>query len=441
VRTAGGCVSEDNDRADPASGRFDRGDVAALCTAVGLALSCFSGLWQYLGSPVGLDRPVIVVGLLISFFRLDGTRRTIRLGSTHVILGLAVVWTLLSALWAGTLTQPAGLYALLDRFGVFPFLLFMAAPVVFDTPKRRRIIARTLTILGLYLALVAFAEALDLDGFVWPRYIVDSTVSIHIDRARGPYVEAVANGLMLVFTAAIAGAGAVLDANRKWRIGSGLVALTCLISSVFTLTRAVWLGAAVALVAALVAVQPLRRWFVPVVLGGGAAVVLLFALVPGLAENASERAEDNLPVWDRLNSNAAAVRMVEANPLFGVGWQRSVEEAQLYTRLGDDYPVTGARIEIHNVALSRVAELGLPGGILWLATIAAGPGKALLRRGIDREFDVWRAALLVIAVTFGVVAMLGPLPYPQPNYVLWCVSGLLLGTQLTRQPVAGRHRF
>ncbi len=419
--------------------RLDRGDLGALFTVFGVLLSCFSGLWQYLGSPVGLDRLVIVAGLLISFSRLDGTRRSVRIGATHAVLGLAVAWVLLSALWSGTLAQSEGFYALLDRYGVIPLLLFVTAPVVFDTPRRRRILGRALTCFGAYLAVTAFAEGLGLDALVWPRYILDPTVGIHVDRARGPYGEAVADGLMLVFAASAAGAGAALERRPRWRVGSAIIALACLVGSVFTLTRAVWLGSVIAVFSLLLVVPSFRRWLVPAIAGGAALVVLVFTVVPGLAESAGGRADDNLPVWDRLNSNAAAVRMVEDHPLFGVGWQRSVDEVQSYIRLAEDYPVTGARIEIHNVLLSRFAELGIPGGLLWLATMAVGPGQALLRRGAAHDLDVWRAALLAMSIAFGVVAMFGPLPYPQPNYVLWCVSGMVLGPHLSHAPATGRH--
>src|SRR5437763_8744750 len=117
-------------------------------------------------------------------------------------------------------------------------------------------------------------------------------------------------------------------------------------------------------------------------LGLGLAVLAAAVFfVPGFAHSAEQRQGDQLPIWDRYNSNAAAVREIKTNPLFGVGWGAWTEKNLPYLRETPNYPLTGSTIEIHNVALSHAAELGLVGAALWAAAFISGIGGAVFRRG------------------------------------------------------------
>ena len=113
-----------------------------------------------------------------------------------------------------------------------------------------------------------------------------------------------------------------------------------------------------------------------------AALALAILFVPGFQSHAEERQGDQRPIWDRYNSNAAAVRAIKDKPLFGVGWQAWTEKNATYLRQSDDYPLTGTQIEIHNVALSHAAELGLVGLALWAAAFASGIGGAMPAKSI-----------------------------------------------------------
>ena len=55
-----------------------------------------------------------------------------------------------------------------------------------------------LVAVGAYLGITAFLQEVNLDQLVFPAYITDPSVGIHADRARGPFVEAAANGLVYV---------------------------------------------------------------------------------------------------------------------------------------------------------------------------------------------------------------------------------------------------
>ncbi len=394
---------------------------------LGLVLACFSGNWQHLGSPVPLDRMLLGLGLLISAVDFGARGGRLRLRPVHVLVAAALAVATVSAVVAGGL-HDAGLFALVDRYGVIPFALFVLAPAVFGMPQSRRLLARAFTVLGAYLALMSIAHMLGATHLVWPSYIYDESVGIHFSRARGPYVEAVANGIMLVMSAALAGVTAARDSRRSWRLLGALVVPLCLVGVLLTLTRAVWVGAALAVVATALAVPALRRWTIALGVVVAAGVALAYTAIPGLADLVSQRSGSELPVWDRYNTNWAAVRMLFEHPLTGIGWHESAERMPEYVRQGADYPVTpGSQdIEVHNVFLSRFAELGVAGAFLWCSALVAAVILPLLRRPELPSLTPWRVALLPIVIVWGVAAMFGPMPYPQVNYLLWCVGGIVL---------------
>ena len=89
-----------------------------------------------------------------------------------------------------------------------PFLLFLTAPLAFRTQRQRQVLLVTFVTLGAYLGLTVVFETVKLDALVFPKYILDPHYGIHAGRGRGPFVEAVTNGLAL-FTCSVVCAIAV----------------------------------------------------------------------------------------------------------------------------------------------------------------------------------------------------------------------------------------
>jgi putative inorganic carbon (HCO3(-)) transporter len=394
--------------------------------SIGIALSVFSGYSDRLGFPIGPDRLLIAAGLLgVAFEGARERRPPLRVGTAHWLLFLALLCAVVSAAWAGTLMQPTGFFALFDRFGVMPFLAFLVAPVVFRTERQRLILLGTLTVTGAYLGLTALFESVGLDALVFPSYITDSSVGIHADRARGPFAQAVAMGLGLFVCGGAALLGFVRWRERPWlRVASAAVAALCAVGMLLTLTRAIWLGAVVA--AALVVFAVPRLWRVAplAAIVGVLLVVGALAFVPGLDASASERSGDEAPVWVRENTNRAALRIIEARPLTGVGWERFKEVSPQWIRQHGDTPMAGVGEGVHNVFLANAAELGLPGAFLWLAGAVVAIGGALVRR-VSPELRPWQILLLGTTVMVLVAGSLGPLPYAFPLLALWTLAGAI----------------
>ena len=389
-----------------------------------LLLSVFSGNWDQFGVPIGLDRILMLPGLAIAAVRAFERRHELQLRVTHVhwLILVVAVYAIGSAIFADTLRQREPMFALLDKLGIVPFLLFALAPVLFGTERQRRILLSGLVLLGAYLGLTALFETVGADALVVPSFINDENLGIHVDRARGPFLEAAANGLAL-FACFIASAIAVATwRDPRARVVAGAVALLCVLGILFTLTRQAWLGATVATVVTMLIVPGLRRWLVPVIAVGAIAVFGAFTLSSDLSGRLSERAQSQSPVWDRLNSAEAALNMIDAKPLFGVGWYRWTEESTRYYRLADDYPLTTVG-RPHNVFLGWAAELGLVGALLWILAFLAAVGGAIVRRG-PPELRPWRIGLIALTINWLVVANFTPLGYALPNYLIWLWAGV-----------------
>lgn len=418
-----------------------------LCFTAGLVASVLSGNSKLVGFPIGPDRLLFGAALVLLLADPDALREVrLRWRTVHTLLVALVLLTVLSAVTVGTLGSTYGLYALLDRL-VVPFAAFTLAPVLYATERRRLLLLRTLTCLGLYLGLTAVFEVVGPHALVVPRYIMDPNVGIQFGRARGPFAESEADGLAMITCGLAAGLLAARSRGR-WRSAAGSAAVLCLVGVFLTETRSVWVGASLGVVAVGVLVPRLRR-LLPAGLAGVAVLVAVALLSsPALRGNVTGRFNDRRSLYDRQNTNAAAVRVVEAHPLTGLGWVEFQSEGTEYVRQAPDYPVTNVGIEVHNVFLGRAAELGIPGGALFAACVLAGPGRAVARRrrGLfgprpNEPADAWGMWLVYLGTAAGwlVAALSSPLPYPLPNLLLWLLAGVVLAPHLTASPPAGPH--
>jgi O-antigen ligase len=301
--------------------------------------------------------------------------------------------------------------------------MFALAPIVFGRPKQRQFLLAVLVVVGGYIGIVNFFEIVGPHSLVFPSYITNPAIGLHLGRARGPFVESVADGLSLYMCGVAAVIGLTVWRRRWVRIACVVVIAFAALGIFLTLTRAVWLGAIAGTLVAMLVVPRARRYVVPVVLLGALGVVVALAVVPGLESKATNRLEDESPVWDRYNTNRAALSMAEARPIFGFGWQTFATKGPDYMRQSDTYPLTGAGLEVHNVFLSHAAELGFVGAALWTIALLAAIGGAIVRRG-PPELQAWRIGLLAIFVAFLVIANFGPLSYPFPNLLLWTWAGI-----------------
>lgn len=399
----------------------------SLTLSIGLGLTVFSSHWHTMHMPLPFDRLVIGAGILSLLVRERVTvgRDALRTRPIDWLLMVASVYAVVSAILAGTIGDSNARYALLDRFSLVGFVLFFVAPKAFREERDRRVLLRTLVIVGAYLGVTAFMEKAGLRSLVLPRYIADPTVGIHFGRARGPFVEAAANGLAL-FGCGVAAAMALTQwKGLKARRFAMAVIAFCALGVFLTETRAAWIAAVAGGVVALLCARQTRRYAIPAALAVVVGVSGTMAIFPGLHDSVTRRTHDQRPVWDRENSDAAALRMIAAKPVLGFGWGRFATDSPDYYRQAFSYPLTGVR-NIHNVYLGNFVELGLLGGFLWLFACIAAIGGAMFRRG-PPELHVWRIGLIGVAISYAVVGMTTPLGYPFSALLVWTWAGIVWG--------------
>ena len=165
---------------------------------------------------------MIITGILTvivrSFVVADAPRIQVR--RVHWVLALLVLYAVGSAAWANTLSQHQAAFELLDRLGVVPFLLYLVAPAAFATERQRTILLGTLAVVGAYLGATAFFEMIGPHSPGVPAFIINPALGIHDGRARGPFLEAGADGLAMFCCAGGRGHAAGPPAPRVGALGA-----------------------------------------------------------------------------------------------------------------------------------------------------------------------------------------------------------------------------
>jgi O-antigen ligase len=391
-----------------------------------ILLSPFAGNWPKLGvpGPLSPDRLLLAGTIVAVLLRSppSADRPRLQFTGTHLLLALAIVYATASALIAGTLFKNDPFLRLVDTFGIMPVLLFVVAPIAFRTQQQRRILLVSFVVVGAYLGLTVLFETIKLDSLIFPKYIVDPHYGIHVGRGRGPFVEAVTNGLAL-FTCAVVCAIAVAQwRGPAARVVAGGIGLLCLVGSFLSLERSVWIGAALGTCVGMLATRGARRYLPAVIVAVGIGIGAALTFVPGFHQSVRTRVDQRETLWDRRNLARAAINMVEARPLFGFGWDTFQRDSADYFQQAADYPLTATGFGVHNTPLAYAAELGLIGSTLWLLGLLFGVGGALATRGPPDLFP-WRVGLLSVAVaTFVVISAVPPSAWP--NRAIWLLAGV-----------------
>lgn len=409
---------------------------AAWTLTGALVLGVFQAHWDLMGVPVSVDRFAVLFAIVVVLVR-ERQRGAGRLQTRPVdwLLVLVGLYALGSAWFGGGLDDRAARFDLIDRLGLIPFAVFFAAPFAFRTERDRRVLLGALVAIGGYLGIVALLETIGPDALIVPNYITDPTKGIHLDRARGPFLDAGANGFAL-YACAVASAIAFFKwESRRWRRVAVVVGVLCVLGVVFSLTRVVWLAVALATPVALASTRETRRFVAPAIAGAALVAALAIVAVPGFGAKVDRRWNDNTnTVWLRKNSNAAAVRMVKDRPILGFGWGQFAKESDPYYRQTQDYPMLQLP-HLHNVYLENTVELGLLGAFLWLAGIALAMGGAVLRRG-PPELRPWKIGLVAVAIAQLAGWATAPADYVMPTLLLWLWAGVAWGG---REPLPDRR--
>lgn len=306
---------------------------------------------------------------------------------------------------------------------IVPFTLFHLAGIVFRDERRLRQFEIFALVVLAYLCFTSIAFLVDAKSLIFPRFILDESLGYHADRARGPLLQAVANGVSLNLLGILA-----VHAFLRGRI-RGLTAAVLLaslpVAILATMTRAVWISFAGTVVVLIFRTHDRRLQRIC----AGVAIVAVVGLLVVLSFDdqrraLSDRLEESGPVEFRRAVYTGGWQMFLEKPF--TGWGINQMPAELARHVSgykekELYP--------HNTYLELLVEHGVAGLALyvWLMWELVRLGRGRIPKGertglLNQQFHtIWPVLLGVYWVNAAVVVM----NYQFVNGLLFTMAGML----------------
>jgi putative inorganic carbon (hco3(-)) transporter len=318
-------------------------------------------------------------------------------------------------------------WCLLAAKFIVPFALFHLAGLVFQEERRRRQFESFALVVLAYLCFTSIAFLVGAKSWIFPRFILDESLGYHVDRARGPLLQAVANGVSLNLLGVLA-----LHALLRGRIRgvkAALLLASLPVAILATMTRAVWLSFAVSVVVLIIRShnRRLRRICVAVTMVGAVGLLITLSFD-----------EQRRALGDRLHESGP-LDFREA--VYTGGWQMFLEKP--FTGWGvNQMPAELARhvsgykekeLYPHNTYLELLVEHGIFGLALyvWLMWEIWRLGRGRVPRAehdglLNVQFHaMWPVLLGIYWVNAGLVVM----NYQFVNGLLFTMAGMLAAQQ------------
>jgi len=290
-----------------------------------------------------------------------------------------------------------------------------------------------------YLSFTAVAFLAGAKQLIFPQFILDASLGYHADRARGPLLQAVANGVSLNLLGLLAWhsfrRGTVRGVKAALLLGSVPVAILA------TMTRAVWLsfGATMLLLIVRSRNGTLRKACLGLAIVGGAGFLIVVSN-PELQSTLTERMQERGPVDFREAVYTGGWQMFLERPLTGWGVNQMPGELARH--------VSGYKESVlypHNTYLELLVEHGIAGLALyaWLMGEIWRLGRGSIPRGeskvfLDRRFhNLWPLLLGVYWINAALVVM----NYQFVNGLLFTMAGMLAAQRRrTEESAVARDR-
>ena len=252
----------------------------------------------------------------------------------------------------------AQIWSIIASKYIVPFALFHIAVLVFRGASQRKHLEIFVILALAYLVFIAIAFLLDARSLIYPRFILDESLGFHPDRARGPFLQAVANGVSLNILGIL-----LLALSQKRKIVVSVLWLLLPLAVLATMTRAVWIAFAVSTVVLGFRLVQRRVLALCTLL---AIVGLLIGVSISLSNHSLkaalwDRTGERGPVDARLAVYDAGWAMFEERPF--TGWAAGGMYAELARRM-EGYQLR--TFYVHNTYLALLVEFGVPGLALYV---------------------------------------------------------------------------
>lgn len=343
--------------------------------------------------------------------------------ATWPMLGLACLAV------ASVIAQPFDnqTWCLLAAKFIVPFALFHLAVLVFRRERELRQFELFALVVLAYLGFTSIAFLVGAKSLIFPRFILDESLGYHADRARGPLLQAVANGVSLNLLGVLA-----LHALLRGRI-RGLKAAVLLASVplaiLATMTRAVWLSFAVSMGFLIFRShdRKLRNLCVAITIVGILGLLITMSF-DDQRRALADRLHESGPLDFRQAVYAGGWQMFLEKPLTGWGVNQMPAELARHVSGYEErelYP--------HNSYLEILVEHGIFGLALyaWLMWEIFRLGRGQVPRAerdglLNQQFHaMWPVLLCIYWVNAAVVVM----NYQFVNGLLYTMAGMLAAQQ------------
>ena len=251
----------------------------------------------------------------------------------------------------------AQIWSIIASKYIVPFALFHLAVLIFRDATQRKHFEIFAIVALTYLSFIAIAFLADQRSLIFPRFILDESLGFHVDRARGPFLQAVANGVSLNILGIL-----VIALTQERKTIARLLWLVLPLAVLATMTRAVWISFAIStLVLGYRLVE--RR------LQAACTLLAIAGLMIGLAIGFSDHSL-KAALWDRTGERGP----VDARlAVYDAGWAMFQERPFTGWAAGGMYAELGRRMEgyhlrtfyVHNTYLALLVEFGVPGLALY----------------------------------------------------------------------------
>jgi len=320
---------------------------------------------------------------------------------------------------------------------VVPLSFYLIAGHIFENQEQLEHLESFLLVVLGYLVLLALLFLFDLKSLIFPRYILDESIGIHTERARGPFLQAVANGMAINILAILG-----IDSFRRGSLKglSAIILLAGVPLAIFaTLTRAVWIcfAGSMAAVAFLFRDNRVRKaalWFAVI----GILGIFLFLTCSASYCRFSERLEERSPVDFRIVMLQTGLQMFTERPW--MGWNAADVQPELADRVIDFHQ---PQYFFHNTYLEIAVYHGLIGLALyaWLIFDLFRVGSRRFMHPVENSFlgDSFRRVWPVILAVYLVNANFVVMNYQFVNALLFSLAGLLAAHNRS-QLLPGRPR-
>jgi O-antigen ligase len=275
------------------------------------------------------------------------------------------------------LRQPyqSDLWAAFVNTWLVPLVCFQLVPLVFQTRSAAAKLEIFLLVTLGYLSALAILFLAGLHSFIFPRFILNENLGIHAERARGPFLQAVANGVTLNLLGLIAIPAYLCGRLRG--IAAFLLFGTLPIAILATQTRAVWLSFALSMLVVPFIIHDRRLRNIWLFVVSASMIVILWAAsASGKGQISAERWNDESPVFFRRSLYEAGWEMFLEKPL--LGWNGDDIQAEIANRV--DYHQES--FVFHNSFVEVAVSEGIVGLVLYLWMIVE-----LLRLGVQTNSD------------------------------------------------------